>query len=62
MSETMEGQRKQVVFLTFQFYFQYKALYGLIAISCPWMCQRLSIMSSNKSHLFQTSLISIPYN
>lgn len=33
MSETMEGQRKQLVFLTFQLWFQSKALYGLTVVS-----------------------------
>lgn len=40
MSETMERQRKQLIFLTFQFQFQSKALCGLLfpILGCPKGC------------------------
>lgn len=64
MNENMEGQRKQLVFQTFSSFVSSpsKEFYDLTAVSCPWRSKRLPIMSLNKFHLVQASLISIPYN
>lgn len=54
--KTTEGQRKQLIFVTFKFWFQSKALYGLTFVSCTWILKRLPVISLNKSSFTQLVL------